>query len=233
MNKFKRLFIILSIFLIFACSANKPIISDLSVKKLEIENDSELLIERLSVFLLFKDEDGRQDYNSIILIHKESGLSWTLNRNNSSFFTSETKSEDQAKKILWAGSNNIANPLGKFPSGDYSIIVEDLSGNRAIRNISLESENNLSKLPFTFEVTQDSWNIENIEESNFRNYSLILLGSDKQPIFVKILENNSLNKQNGNLKELKEKYPDARYIQCLAENSQKTIAYLSKAIKLY
>ncbi len=87
------------LFINFSCSLSKPSISELSVKRLKVENDSGFLTERLSVFLLFKDENGREDYNSVIIVHKESGLSWRLNRNNSSFFLSEFYNEEERKGI--------------------------------------------------------------------------------------------------------------------------------------
>lgn len=234
MKKFIIIFFSISIiFLSFACSLSKPTIAELSVKRLEIENDSDLLIERLSVFLLFRDEDEREDYNSILVIHKESGLSWSLNRNNSSFFVSEDVSKEELKKRIWVGSNKISYPLGKMPLGEYSIIVEDLAGNRAISSIILRTETEFSKIPFSFTSDGSTWKITNNTEASFNNYSLILLGADKQPIYVKSLGNINSEEFSGELLSLKEEYADARYIQCLVENSQKTIAYLSKSYKIY
>ncbi len=212
---------------------SKPDIEALSVKRLELETDSNKVVERLSIFLLFKDKNGREDYNSLTIIHKESGLSWTLNRNNTSFFSSQAYDKDEKEKKLWAGSNKFAYPMGRIPLGDYSLIIEDLAGNRSFKSFSLKGEIQNSDVPFEFAITNDSWKIQNKNEKTFNNYSLILLGADKQPIFVKELGQINSSEMTGKLEKLKDEYSDARYIQCLGENHQKTIGYLTKSYKLY
>ncbi len=227
------IFIFSTLAFAFSCSLSKPNVPQLAVKLLEVENDSDILIERLSVFIHFIDENGRDDYNSMSIIHKESGLSWTLNRNNSSFFISEQYTEEENQKRLWIGSNKFAYPLGKIPLGEYSIIIEDLAGNRVIKNFSLKSKADFVDLPFEFTTTSDSWRIKNKADNKFNNYSLILLGADKQPIFVKEIGAINSAEMSDTLADLRKQYSDARYIQCLGENSQKTIGYLSKSYKLY
>jgi len=122
--------------LLFSCSFDKPEIPELSVKILKIETDAGTIEERLSLFLMYKDENGRNDYSSIQLVHLESGLTWVLNRENTSFFSSSQLRASDSEKTLWAGSNKIASPFGQIPIGEYSIVLEDLSGNRAIKKIT-------------------------------------------------------------------------------------------------
>ncbi len=232
MNK-KNIFKIFIIFFsisFFSCAQRPPVISKLSVKRLGVETNSEKLLERLSVFLLFSDENGRDDYNSIRITHKESGLYWQLNRDNSSFFIS-AKAEDEKEKF-WLGSNKIAHPSGRMPLGEYSIVVDDLAGNQSVKNIHLKDETNLSALPFSFNIEGESCKIKN-SDVQYKKFYLILLGADRQPIFVKELGEIFDQDYTGNLAALKKEYSDARYIQCMAENSQATISFLTKPYSLF
>lgn len=217
--------------LLFSCSFDKPDIPELSVKILKVETDAGTVKERLSVFLMYKDENGRNDYSSIQLVHLESGLTWVLNRENTSFFSSSQLRASDSEKTLWAGSNKIASPFGQIPIGEYSIVLEDLSGNRAIKKITVkEPETPLSK-PFVFQIQNGRWKVEGAEDSAFQSFFLILLGADKQPLFVQVLPPGS--KHEDSISSLLEKYPDARYIQCMAQNSQGDTAYLTKYHSLY
>lgn len=217
--------------LLFSCSFDKPDIPELSVKILKIETDAGTIKERLSVFLMYKDENGRNDYSSIQLVHLESGLTWVLNRENTSFFSSSQLRASDSEKTLWAGSNKIASPFGQIPIGEYSIVLEDLSGNRAIKKITVkEPETPLSK-PFVFQIQDGRWLIEADEDSAFKTFFLILSGADKQPLFVQDLPSGSEHEDS--ISSLLEKYPDTRYIQCMAQNSQGDTAYLTKYHSLY
>ncbi|UTC65907.1 MULTISPECIES: hypothetical protein [unclassified Treponema] len=214
-----------------SCSFNGPEIPELSVKILKIETDKNSIEERLSVFLLYKDENGRSDYSSIQVVHLESGFTWVLNRENSAFFSSALLRASDAEKILWAGSNKIADPFGRIPLGEYSVIAEDLSGNRAIKKITIRDSEVISSLPFTFKIQNKRWKIEASSGVRFKNFSLILLGADKQPLFAKILPYRS--EYDDSLEPLLEKYPDTRYVQCMAQKDGADIAYLTKYHSLY
>lgn len=217
--------------LLLSCSFDKPEIPELSVKILKIETDAGTIEERLSLFLMYKDENGRNDYSSIQLVHLESGLTWVLNRENTSFFSSSQLRASDSEKTLWAGSNKIASPFGQIPIGEYSVVLEDLSGNRVIKKLTLKEPEMLSSIPFVFRIQDGRWRIEASENSTFKTFFLILLGADKQPLFVQGLPEGS--KLEDSIASLLEKYPDTRYIQCMAQNAQGDTAYLTKCYSLY
>ena len=226
----KTLFFLIAA-LLLSCSFDKPEIPELSVKILKIETNAGTIEERLSVFLKYRDENGRNDYSSIQLVHLESGLTWVLNRENTSFFSSSQLRASDSEKTLWAGSNKIASPFGQIPLGEYSVILEDLSGNRTIKKLTLKEPKMLSSIPFVFLIQDGRWRIETSDNSTFKTFFLILLGADKQPLFVQVLPPGS--KHEDSISSLLEKYPDARYIQCMAQNSQGDTAYLTKYYSLY
>ena len=226
----KTLFFLIAA-LLLSCSFDKPEIPELSVKILKIETDAGTIEERLSVFLKYRDENGRNDYSSIQLVHLESGLTWVLNRENTSFFSSSQLRASDSEKNLWAGSNKIASPFGQIPLGEYSIILEDLSGNRTIKKLTLKEPEMLSSIPFVFLIQDGRWRIETSDNSTFKTFFLILLGSDKQPLFVQALPSGS--KHGDSISSLVEQYPDTRYIQCMAQNAQGDTAYLTKCYSLY
>ena len=217
--------------LLLSCSFDKPEIPELSVKILKIETDAGTIEERLSLFLMYKDENGRNDYSSIQLVHLESGLTWVLNRENTSFFSSSQLRASDSEKTLWAGSNKIASPFGQIPIGEYSVVLEDLSGNRVIKKLTLKEPEMVSSIPFVFRIQDGRWRIEASENSTFKTFFLILLGADKQPLFVQGLPEGS--KLEDSIASLLEKYPDTRYIQCMAQNAQGDTAYLTKYHSLY
>ncbi|UTC63365.1 hypothetical protein E4O00_07795 [Treponema sp. OMZ 788] len=214
-----------------SCSFDKPEIPALSVKILKIETDAGTTEERLSAFLMYKDENGRNDYSSIQLVHLESGFTWVLNRESTSFFSSSQFRSSDAEKTLWAGSNKIASPFGKIPIGEYSLVLEDLSGNSSIKKITVKEPEAAESKPFVFQIQAGRWTVEGIEDSSFKSFFLILSGADKQPLFVHALPYGS--KHEDSISSLTEKYPDTRYIQCMAQNAQGNTAYLTKYHSLY
>ena len=230
-KEYLKSLILFILVILFSCSFENPEMPELSVKIIKIETDADTIEERLSVFLKYRDENGRNDYSSIQLVHLESGLTWVLNRENTSFFSSSQLRASDSEKTLWAGSNKIASPFGQIPIGEYSIVLEDLSGNRAIKKITVkEPETPLSK-PFVFQIQDGRWKVEGAEDSAFQTFFLILLGADKQPLFVQGLPEGS--KLEDSIASLLEKYPDTRYIQCMAQNAQGDTAYLTKYHSLY
>lgn len=89
----------------------------------------------------------------------------------------------------------------------------------------------VSSIPFVFRIQDGRWRIEASENSTFKTFFLILLGADKQPLFVQGLPEGS--KLEDSIASLLEKYPDTRYIQCMAQNAQGDTAYLTKYHSLY
>jgi len=230
-KEYLKSLILFILVILFSCSFENPEMPELSVKIIKIETDADTIEERLSVFLKYRDENGRNDYSSIQLVHLESGLTWVLNRENTSFFSSSQLRASDSEKTLWAGSNKIASPFGQIPIGEYSVVLEDLSGNRVIKKITLKEPEMLLSIPFVFRIQDGRWRIEASENATFKTFFLILLGADKQPLFVQGLPEGS--KLEDSIASLLEKYPDTRYIQCMAQNAQGDTAYLTKYHSLY
>lgn len=228
---FLMVMFLLYLLLVSACSFKPPMIVSFSVKRLQVENEQGTLRERLSVFLLYSDEDGKNDYNTVTVTHKETGLTWVLDRANSSFFSSVSNSISDKNKV-YAGSNKMVHPLGKFSSGTYTFIADDLSGNRAVKTFELTEKKFDTMLPFTFTITETDLKIEITENKEKFNFFLVLSGADKQPLVVKNLGYISASLTDS-VVQLKEAYGDARYIQCMAEIEDGSCAYLTKSYTLY
>lgn len=225
------LIVLLCVFMVSACSFKPPMIVSFSVKRLHVENEQGSLRERLSVFLLYSDEDGKNDYNTVTVTHQETGLTWVLDRANSSFFSSGSGGQSDKNK-LYAGSNKIAHPLGNFSGGTYSLVAEDLSGNRTVNTFELTEKTFDKTLPFIFTITETDLKIEMIENKERLSFFLILSGADKQPLFVKMIGHIPAAITDS-VVQLKEEYGNARYIQCMAETEDGSFAYLTKFYTLY
>ena len=220
-------------FFFFHCSFKAPSVPEISVKRLQIETETRITAERLSVFLIYLDEDGKDDYNTITVIHQDTGLQWSINRFNASFFVSEYETDRNKQTRLWIGSDKLTPPHGRVPQGVYSIIAEDLAGNQTVKTINLTAGLPLKPPPFSFSVSDNKWRITADKNSHYTVYSLILLGADRQPLFVKKTDGMQKGALEGDLNTFKERYPDARYIQCMAENAEGSAAYLTAFYTLY
>jgi len=212
----------------FSCSVNTPSISSLSYKRVTVELDNGQRTERLSVFLRFRDEDGINDYDSMTLIQTNMQLYWHITRNLTSFF----KSDYDDNYSLLAGTNKIAHPLGKIPLGDYELQAYDMQGNKVVRFFSLSEETKLSPLNAKLSIEDEKWRVEVQDEVNYNIFYLLLLGADRQPVFLKTLavaENSSVEES---IEQLKKDWPDTRYLQLCAENSSRTKGYLARPVEL-
>ena len=223
-------FFYFSLLLFFvSCSINKPYLSSLSYKRLVVELDSGRVTERLSIFVRFNDEDGINDYDSITLFQKNTGLYWHINRSLSSFF----KTDYEDKNSFVVGTNKIVYPLGKFPLGEYEVQVQDMQGNKVVRFFTIDDELNVSHLNATLNVEGGKWEVKVEDELLFTRFYLLLLGADRQPIFLKTISISSNSSITDSVEALKNDAPDARYVQLCAENAQRNKGYLAKPIQLY
>ena len=226
MKKFFYLFLIL---FCISCSVNKPYVSSLSCKRVIVELDNGNVTERLSLFVRFNDEDGINDYDSMTLFQKDTALYWHITRSLSSFF--KTNYED--KNTFIVGTNKIVYPLGRFPLGEYEVQVQDMQGNKIVRFFKIDDELKLSHLDATLTIENGIWNVKVGDEALFTRFYLLLLGADRQPIFLKTINVSSNGQVSDSIESLKSESPDARYVQLCAENPQRNKGYLAKPIQLY
>jgi putative lipoprotein len=225
----KRSIYIFLILFFVSCSINKPYISSLSCKRVILELDNGRVTERLSLFVRFNDEDGINDYDSMTLFQKNTGLYWHINRSLSSFF--RTDYEDKNSFIV--GTNKIVYPLGKFPLGEYEVQVKDMQGNKVVRFFTIDDELKVSHLNATLKIEDGKWEVKVEDEVLFTRFYLLLLGADRQPVFLKTISVSSNSSISDSVESLKNEMPDARYIQLCAENAQRNKGYLAKPIQLY
>ena len=67
----------------------------------------------------------------------------------------------------------------------------------------------------------------------FTRFYLLLLGADRQPVFLKTINVSSNSSIGDTVEALKIEASDARYVQLCAENAQRNKGYLAKPIQLY
>lgn len=194
-----------------------------------MELDSGRVTERLSLFVRFNDEDGVNDYDSMTLFQKNTGLYWHINRNLSSFL----KTDYEDKNSFIVGTNKIVYPLGKFPLGEYEVQVQDMQGNKVVRFFTIDDELKVSHLNATLKVENGKWEVKVEDEVLFTRFYLLLLGADRQPVFLKTINVTSNSSISESLETLKNEASDARYVQLCAENAQRNKGYLAKPIQLY
>ena len=229
MKIFFYLFLTLHVFsFCVACSVNKPNVSSLSYKRVTVELDNGRMSERMSIFLRFSDEDGTNDYESMTLIQNDMQLYWHITRTITSFL----KSDYDDKNSFLVGTNKIAHPLGKMPLGNYELQVSDLQGNKVIRLFSISEESRLVRLNATLTVDAGKWEVNVGNEVLYSRFYLLLLGADRQPVFLKTLAVSNNSNISDSISSLKSDWPDARYLQLCAENSSRTQGYLARPIEL-
>ena len=225
----KRVIPLFIILLFVSCSVNKPSMSSISCKRIIVELDNGRVTERLSLFVRFSDEDGINDYDSMTLFQKDTALYWHISRSLSSFF----KTDYEDKNSFMVGTNKIVHPFGKIPLGEYEVQVQDMQGNKVVRFFRIDDELKLSHLNATLTIENGKWEVNVGDEVLFTRFYLLLLGADRQPVFLKTITASANSKTNASIEELKNECPDARYIQLCAENSQRNKGYLAKPLQLY
>ncbi|MGP1438133.1 MAG: hypothetical protein ACTTKH_03575 [Treponema sp.] len=191
--------------------------------------DNGKVTERLSVFIRFTDEDGVNDYDSMTLFQKDMQLYWHINRSISSFF----KTDYEDKNSFLVGTNKIAHPLGKIPLGEYEVQVLDMQGNKVVRFFSIDDELKLSHLNASLKIENERWEVKVGDETLFTRFYLLLLGADRQPVFLKTISVSTNGEISDTVESLQAESGDARYVQLCAENAQRNKGYLAKPIQLY
>lgn len=221
--------VFLVILLLQACSFNTPSVVLSQKQRIYSYDEQGVVTERLSVFMLLDDNDGRNDYKELLLHEDATGLEWSIRRENTVFLQEAAHS----KNVQWVGSNKFRYPRRFFPAGHYTVTAVDLSGNKAEAAFSLQEPQVPAALPFTFALEQEQWVLQTTENTSCTFFSLIMLSADLQPLTVSRLETTAPPfRQNGSLRSLQEAAVDARYIQCFAETSDRSIGFLSTPLAL-
>jgi len=220
---------LLSAVLLYAsCSFNTPTVVLVKKQRIYSYNLQGSLTERLAVFMLLEDGDGRNDYKDLTLREDTTGLEWALHRENT-VFLQET---GYSKNAQWVGSNKFKYPRRFFPAGQYTLSASDLGGNKTETTFSLQAPQIITFLPFGFTLENKQWTL-NITDSNAcSSFSLIMLSADLQPLTVYPLQTNGTDRQNGALTMFENRPTDARYIQCFGENTDQSIGFLSAPLPL-
>ncbi len=218
---------IIELFLL-SCSFNSPTVSIPKIQRIYSKSSEGIFSEYLAVFVIFDDADGRNDYHELRLIENRTGLTWTLHRENTVFLQEVSHAEQQQ----WIGSRIFAYPRRPFPAGEYTVQVYDLSGNRTEQSFSLEQAAPVTTEPFTFSIDDTKWHVSIHDAAQCSTLSLIALGSDLQPLAIQKLTTAGNSEKTGTLAAIKTLSSDARYVQCLGENSNRTQGFLTQAMKL-
>ncbi|UTC50745.1 hypothetical protein [Treponema sp. OMZ 855] len=220
---------LLSAVLLYAsCSFNTPTVVLVKKQRIYSYNQQGALTERLAVFMLLEDGDGRNDYKDLTLREDTTGLEWALHRENT-VFLQET---GYSKNAQWVGSNKFKYPRRFFPAGQYTLSASDLGGNKTETTFSLQAPQIITFLPFEFTLENEQWTL-NITDSNAcSSFSLIMLSADLQPLTVYQLQTNGTDRQNGALTMFENRPTDVRYIQCFGENTDQSIGFLSTPLPL-
>ena len=220
---------LLSAVLLYAsCSFNTPTVVLVKKQRIYSYNQQGALTERLAVFMLLEDGDGRHDYKDLTLREDTTGLEWALHRENT-VFLQET---GYSKNAQWVGSNKFKYPRRFFPAGQYTLSASDLGGNKTETTFSLQAPQTITFLPFEFTLENEQWTLNITDGSACSYFSLIMLSADLQPLTVYPLQTNGTDRQNGALTMFENRPTDARYIQCFGENTDQSIGFLSAPLPL-
>lgn len=171
--------------------------------------------EQLSLFVLAQDEDGKEDLDSLYIIHDEQQLYWTLS--SSDWLTISKDGQ------LWVGSHSIsmvdAQPI---PRGLYRLILTDQGGEQSERTIALDAPLQ-SRYPFPqLQIQGDSFTIRSI----YPKHTLLCYDAGGTMIL-----SVSLASLSGNLKGLR--LPQTAYALALyAEDPDANLGALTKTVLL-
>ena len=221
-------YLIAALLAVASCSFNTPSIALVKKQRIYSYNRQGTLTERLAVFILLEDEDGRNDYKELTVREDATGLEWSINRENT-VFLQET---GYSKNAQWVGSNKLMYPRRFFPAGDYTLTASDLGGNKTEVPFSLQAPQTVPTVPFEFMLKNEQWTLRITDDAICSFFSLIMLSADLQPLTVYRLQMDGSEQKNGSLEALENRPADARYIQCFGENADQSIGFLSMPIPL-
>ena len=116
---------LLSAVLLYAsCSFNTPTVVLVKKQRIYSYNQQGALTERLAVFMLLEDGDGRNDYKDLTLREDTTGLEWALHRENTVFL----QEAGYSKNAQWVGSNKFKYPRRFFTAGKKNQTADEFGG---------------------------------------------------------------------------------------------------------
>lgn len=118
--------------LFLSCSAHPPELVSISQRLVvyQAENLSDFQ-ERLNLFAIVRDRDGKDDIEALYVIQDEAELFWKLRADNWVY------KEDVGE--FWLGRNGMAGPERFLPRGQYRLLLVDQAGHRSERSFSLSA----------------------------------------------------------------------------------------------
>ncbi len=166
-----KLFGLAILFIFFSCSGEAPQMLEI-YHQLNLIHDPETenTYESLSFFIHGEDEDGEGDLEQIYLIYDDLQFFWNISSSRWSTF--------KEQGIRWIGFNNILAPgEGRFPEGDYRVLLMDIGGERDEKLFHLRNkipENDIS-LP---EITFDKQHLA--VQSDYPKFQVWFYGEEEQ-----------------------------------------------------
>ena len=196
----------------FSCAQAGPTIQASSVKLLLVQGPSGEFSERLSVFVLYDDPDGKEDFASIMVRHDDSDMFWIVDTSNA---TVRVRGPDR-----WIGTSEFAPPSGStFPEGDYTVIASDLTGNEAYHTFVLAEIEFPENAPVRFSLEGDLWTMErNEKNAGFTENFLFVFNNE--PRLIHIWQMPAADtKSLGDLDTFRQQFSDATFIQVYSEKA--------------
>ncbi len=130
-----------------SCSGKAPEILDVFPKLVLVQDrDLGIVYEELSCFIRAQDEDGTDDFDVLYIINDDAELFWRLDPEN--------WVQQEQKEEAWIGSNTIRMAdYGPLPRGTYRVLLVDVAGKRAEREITLKEQEEFSPSFPSFEIS--------------------------------------------------------------------------------
>lgn len=209
-----------------SCSQSDPVIRSRLVQVLRVQGPTGQFAERLSVFVLFNDDDGIDDLDRITVTNEDSGLFWIIRAENA---LTRSRGDD-----LWTGSNDLAGPGDRMiPSGAYSVAVSDLAGNESITTFRLVRPSFPDFAPYSFSVGDGQWKLaKNGTPSGFDRAWLFLYDADMNVLYSWRIAEGPDGLTTGTVDQLKAFASGTSVVQCYCENADGSAGVLLTPVYL-
>lgn len=196
-----------------SCSQADPLIRSHLVQLLRVQGPTGQFAERLSVFVLFDDDDGTEDLGQITVTNEDTGLFWNINADEA---MTRSRGDD-----LWTGSNDLAGPGDRaIPAGAYTIAVSDLAGNESVTSFRLTRPSFPEFSPYSFSISDGLWKLErNKAQSGFDRVWLFLFDKDMNVLYSWRVTESPDGVTTGSVKQFPSYAPGTAAVQCYCENA--------------